>query len=339
MTRVFTDGAEMGDTKFWDWVQTLTVASSTRARGGTYSYNLYGNPCMIKWITPLSELYFRFARYSTQNSMGSTAVFIFRYEATNIFQLIGNAGSNNKFQAYVGSTGVSSGSTTILQNTWYLLELYLKIADENGRIVLKIDGTIDIDYTGDTKPDTNTTVNNIYFNEVTGGTSVFVDDLALNNTNDGVDDSWCGDGYVIKLTPSGSSATTNNWLNSGSVSGSANYLYVDEYPKDDNTTYVYASASSTGLQTQFALSNPSLPAGAGITRIYAEGRVRKFSGNEYGLKLGELAAGGTDVVSGSRVLMMGDFGRVVGNQSTINPVSGSAWTTADLNDLELVLEI
>jgi hypothetical protein len=330
MTRIFTDGAEMGDSLFWDGGG---VSISAGGYGGVYYYATQG---AIKYFTASSEVYYRSRVLSNQPGANFRVPYIRSggSEVCDVSYLSGYFHAHCNGNTFSNIKSFASG-------VWYLIEIYIKIDDSSGRFIVKIDGNTVVDFSGDTKPGTITTVDNIYYGSANGGDYFAMDDLAINNTDnsDGKNDnSWCGDGIVVRLAPSGSSATTNNWLNSGSVSGSANYLYVDEYPADGNTTYTYASASSTGLQTQFALSNFTI-AGTTITRVFAEGRAKKTSANSYGVKIGDLASGGTDVMSGSQVLSVGAYTRILGNEQRVNPVTSASWTTADVNGLELVLEI
>jgi len=337
MTRIFTDGGEMGDTLFWD-TPSLSLLTSGQ-RSGDYCYRYAGaSTYSTKYFSPLSELYFRMGFYHT-NFNNEQRLLKFRYDSTVIITVRQNQ-TTFKLNIYSGDSNVLLGESTNIYtlSTWALFEIYLKIDDSpNGKAIVKMNGITEMDFTGDTKYSSGSIINNIYMNGGYFDAILRIDDLALNDTNGVEDNSWCDDGHVIKLTPSGS-GTHNNWLNSGSVSGSANYLYVDDFPAN-TTDYVYTSPSSTGLQTQFALSDFNVP-GANITRIFSEARVTKTSGTDYGIKLGQLALGGTDVVSGSRAIQgVETFVRIVGDEAKLNPVSGSAWTADDLNNLELVLEI
>jgi hypothetical protein len=338
MTRIFTDGAEMGDTLFWDNTYNLT-ASNVDARSGNYSYLINGSTLVnLKSIADTSEFYFRFGVNTTVGGFQTSgAMIVFRHDATVLLRL--SQAALYRISADVGTSSVAVG-TNPLTATWHLIEMYVKIDDApNGRFVVYMDGLLEIDFTGNTKVGADTHINNFSISRASTGINLYFDDLAMNDTDnsDGKgDNSWCGDGHVFIITPSGS-GTTNNWLNSGSVSGSANYLYVDEYPNDGDTTYVYASGSNTGYQDQYALSSFS-GTGKLVTRIYSEARIRKTTTDNAAIKLGYLPDGGTDQLSGSLALFT-SYTRVVGTSASTNPVTGEAWTEADLNALEFVCEV
>lgn len=335
MTRIFTDGAEMGDALFWDYSATVTIGTTSPAPiGGTYYYKLWvaAYNC-FKSFAPISECYYRMRVYSVTPK--SNIYLRFRLGGTDVAWL--TLDSSFHWQAAATTIGILGTSVEVVMGSrWYLIEVYFKEANApDGRFVLYVDGSKVIDYTGDTQPASETTFDNIEMYATTGGQFAF-DDLAMNDTNGSVDNSWCGDGIIINLTPSGS-GTTNNWLNSGSVSGSANYLYVDEYPNDGDTTHVYASGSNTGHQDQYRLSSFD-GTGKLVSHIYTEARARKTIADNAAVKLGYLPDGGSDQLSGSLVLTT-DYTRIVGTSASANPVTGIAWTEADLNALEFVCEV
>jgi hypothetical protein len=242
--------------------------------------------------------------------------------------------------AYVTGVGIvaTSSSAAIISESWFLLEVYYKIADVGGRIVVYQDGVNVIDYTGDTKYSTYSTFDNISYEpyySVGNWDEMAVDDLALNDTTGGVDDSWCGDGIIIKVAPDGE-GTTNDWHGSD-LDDVDNHLMVDEYPNDGNTTYVYQDGSSSGTQDQYTLSDYD-GTGKTILRIYPEARARKSAASAHTLKLGTLASGGTDAMSPARNLTT-NYSRVVGADQTVNPVDSGGWEEADIDALELILEV
>jgi len=339
MTRIFTEGAEMNDMLFFDENYSSSDVISSTKRSGEYAYHIGAAGYLAKYFSPaLSECYFRQGFYFPSR-YEDRHFCTFRYNGTNLLRLTHDAVGHwvvRNDSSVLEDSGVLSSTSG-----WVLIEIHYLVDNSNGIFTVKIDGVQIINYIGDTQPSTESTFNNIYWAGGYGGAineNLYFDDFALNDTNGVADNSWCGDGCIIKITPSGSSATTNDWLNSGSVSGSANYLYVDEYPSDGDTTYVYASGSDVGLQTQFAMSNETFT-GKTILRIYPEARARKTTGELDTIKIGFLADGGTDVMSGSANLSIGAYTRIVGDETKVNPVTSASWTENDINSLEFVAEV
>ena len=333
MTRLFTDGAEMGDNFYWTGSD---GASTEFPRTGAYAYRFYNSREAYRSLPDLVEFYTRDAAASSNGVFTSNTISTFRHDTTTLFTE--GVDSNNKVTLSMagGSTFTSTESILPSINLWHVFETYIKISD-GGHITVKCDGLVMIDYSGDTLLTANDHINRFYIHAI--GTVGHHDDIALNDTNGTEDNSGCGDGRVYKITPSGSSATTNNWVNSGSVSGSANYLYVDDFPKDDDTTYVYCSGSNSGNQDQYAMSNLSLSPSSQISRIWTEARAKKANSDDTYIKIGFLPNGGTDSLSGSIALSTTNYTAVSGCVVTINPYTSLPWTKADLDGLESIVEM
>lgn len=333
MTRIFTEGAEMGDVLFFDVPSSYTVSGTKRS--GTYSfYNGTVLAGATKYISPISEFYARFAFWvDIHNSAASNYFFTWQYDS-NIIGGIGINGTTRLINLLVNGAEVATAGLFTFSH-WYLFEVHVKI-DNSGQVDVKIDGNQDITYSGDTLF-TYSTVNQLVYRSFYSNSNYF-DDLALNDTTGTTDNSWCGDGHVVKITPSGS-GTNNNWLNNGGVSASANYLYVDEYPNDGDTTYVYCSASSTGVQDQYNMSSFTTPIGSYITRIMPECRARKATSSDMNINIGYLPDGGTTQLSGSQAISSINYGRYTGTSASANPVTGSGWTDTDINALQYVIEV
>lgn len=328
--RIFTDGAEMGDMVFWTTYSGATLTSIGTRTGG-YCYTEDATAWAYKSITPVDEIYLRYGFAWGYNGGG------FYWQSSGGTTLGSLLTSGGYLVANNGAGTVGTTTTALTANVWYLVEIHVKIADSpNGIIQVKIDGKpIEIDYSGDTKPGADTTIGRIYFQ----GWYISLDDLALNtiDNSDGKGDiSWCGDGRIVKITPSGS-GTVNDWQNNGGVSASANYLYVDEYPNDGDTTYVYSDTS--GSIQRFAMSDNYSGTGITVRRVFAEARIKRASTAETYVKIGQLALGGTDTLSGSTLAGISSYERIVGPEEKVNPVSGIAWTEADIDGLEFVAKI
>lgn len=339
MARIFTEGAEMRDILFFDGHNNLpvaTVVNTTPYLSDWYYYIATGGS-RYSWRNLPAAISECYTRTRIRTNVVDTALRFtwFRTVGTAVAWVGQNA--LGQWTAEVTTVGVVGTSVpAMLVDTWYLLEVYFKEANApNGRFVVKIDGNTLIDFTGDTQPAAATTFDNVAWMGGTGAV-LLIDDMALNDTAGGSDDSWIGEGVVSKITPDGN-GTHNNWHGSDGDDVD-NYLLCDEYPNDGDVTYNYHDGAAAGTQQQFALSDWS-GAGKSVLRIYAEARARKTSAVAHTIKLGELAAGGVDVVSAGRTLYTGGYIRTVGDEATVNPVSGIAWVEADLDALEFVAEV
>lgn len=332
MTRIFTDGAEMRDALFWDNPAPVTVVSALPTPyASAYCYKIANNNLTYKSFTAVSELYLRervqfYANFSNQARFPN-----FRNSTSNIAWLQQDAIGH---LCYYGTSLKVDSGVMMNQYQWYLIEVYFKIADSGGRFVVYLDNTKVIDYTGDTKPSTVTTVDNIEYDSTDN--LVCLDDLAMNDTDnaDGKNDnSWCGPGVVVKITPDGD-GSHNNWtgLDGDKIS---NYLQVDEYPHDTDTSYVYAAAGSD-VQDQYAMSDYS-GTNKTILRVWTEARAKKTS-TDGTLRLGILPSGGSDDMSAERSLTT-SYTRVVGSDYKVNPFDSGAWEEADVDAIEAIIQV
>jgi hypothetical protein len=326
MARVFTEGFEIGDTLFWNASADGGGIISTNPRSGTYATETNSATGATKTFTGLSELYLRFGWRATSTDNTSYR-FRFRNSTTSLVQIRVTGGG---LAAYVGTTLVATGGITTLQaNTWYLFEFHIKIADSGGRIEAKIDGILDIDYTGDTKPGTATTVDNIYLVDSSTGA---VDDLAMNDTTGATDNSWCGDGRVIALTPNANGDSSQFVGSDGNSTD--NYLLVDETPSDGDTTYV--ATSGVGYVDMYNLSDTGLTSKT-ILRVWPEARAREAVAASGTFQLG-VKTGGTEYWSSTQTLLT-SYARFLGTVHTTNPQTGVAWTIADLDAIQAGVKV
>lgn len=327
MARLFTDGAEFGDVLFWN-VIVDTVATTAQYRSGNYCYQLGSNNNIgaSKYIPNLSEFYLRFGwrcnaihdnilvRWINGGTLqGSLRVDASRYPTLN-----------------VGSTLVATGTKQLLINTWYLIEIRVKIDDSTGVLALRVDGANDASFSGDTKPSTPSTVTNLdFYNHNTA----FLDDLALNDTTGGSDDSWCGEGKIILLKPNGNGDASD--LTGSDGNSTDNYLLVDEVPLDSDTTYVEGSTS--GNRDLYALEDFS-GAGMTINRVWVEARAKDTVADGGQCKLSIKPSGGSEDKS-SAIDLLTSYTNILGTVYTLNPADSAAWEDADLDSLQVGFEV
>lgn len=335
MARVWTDGAEMGDTRFWDGIYYSGVSAVTVPApiGGEYSY-AYCPWGAFKVLDPaLSEFYIRYRlRGSTIHNLTGAHILGFRYGSTGIAHL--NIDALHRFRAIVGTTTVDTSSLVMQEATWYLIETHFKLDNVNGIFQTYIDGNLAIDYSGDTNPGAYTEIDNIYW---LGNSYAMcnLDDLALNDTTGGADNSWCGNGIIMKMYPDGMGDTAWHGSDGDDVN---NHLLVDEFPDDGDLTYVYRDGDDSGIQDHYTLNDLDYT-NKTVLRIWPEARARKTSDAAYTLKLGILPSGGADDMSAGRNLSQDDYAQILGNDYTTNPVDANPWEEADLDPLEMIIEV
>jgi|WetSurSiteA1Bulk_404760.scaffolds.fasta_scaffold01970_5 hypothetical protein len=339
MARIFTEGAEFGDMLGWDVAtgqitttrRTGAYALTTSVGGGEYTFQ--------KNFTAVDELFIRMGlriEYSSTGYMmalrkGSTYIGGIKHDTTF-----------NQLRLYVGNpsggTLVASGSITFAQQAWYLLEWRLKIADSGGVSQVKIDGVMDMDYTGDTKPGADTTIDNWYTHSGSGWMTCQIDDIGFNtidNSDGKNDNSWLGDGHIELLKPNGNSPD-GGWADQfvGSDGNSTdNYALVDDVPPSASD---YVQSETVGQQDRYAITDWT-GTGKRIKRVWTEARALDASASGSKLKLG-LRVSGADYLSAARVLG-GTYGRVLGTEYVLNPATAAQWSDAELNASQSLVEV
>src|SRR3989304_5953104 len=320
MARIFTDGAEFGDLLFFSVVSGPFIISSFYVRTGLYSYRAAAGTYGQKQFSSLSEAYYRFS--IAFDNLACTDFFKWLSSSTELGSLRRN-NSTGKIDVYVGtSTYVASSTINPTLGTIYLIEVYIKIADSGGVIQVKIDGVLDITFTGDTKPGANTTFDTVRYY---GGSQYwYFDDLAMNDTTGSVDNSWCGDGKVILLKPN-ANGDSSQW--DGSDGNQVdNYLLVDDIPSDDDPTYVQSAILANKDLYNLAASGLSDVA---ILRVFGEARARDLVAEGQKAALVLKTNGG--VYEGPGNSLLTSYNRIVGPVYRLNPQSGLEWSVAELD--------
>lgn len=153
---------------------------------------------------------------------------------------------NQDLHAYVNGAAVDVG-TALLAATYNLVELYVKIDGGNGRIVVKVNGVNDIDFTGGTKPTSATDIQYLRLSMDNGAGDFWrADDLTIRT------DDFPGDIRYIKSAPDGDDSVT--WTRSA---GATNFSLVDETPPSDADYVETAVNTNQDLYTlvDYALNN------------------------------------------------------------------------------------
>lgn len=333
--RLYNNGAEFNDMLFWDGSVGEFLPTDWTCRSGIYSY--YGKSGAYAWknTIDLSTFYFRFGFYYDlySNSMTPRYIGSWKHDSTILGGLFVGSADTRLLSLYTGSTTVASDAY-LSSYTWYLIEAYVDISDA-GHVTLKVDGRQCLDYSGDTKPGTDTHINNICHRTPFDLWYAYFDDLALNDTDnsDGKNDnSWCMDGHY-EAHFANDNGDSSQWTgNDGDKVN--NFALVDEVPHDGDTTYV--KSNTPGEQDMYKVTDYT-PTNKIITRIYSECRAKDSPASSSKIKIGFKTDGTVYLCSADRTLT-GDYARVVGDDAKVNPFDSGIWEDADIDAIQFVGE-
>lgn len=328
MTRLFSAGAESGNNSFWTSGNPALVSatnSSYLLMTGNYSYVGGGTK---SFQTPLTEFYYR-ARYCCAYPQRSCELVAFNNASTKLGSIRADPVSGCIFF----STG-SGAVITALGAIWldmtkpFLLEVYFKLSDSVGRVIVKIDGNVDIDYSGDTKPGTASTIDNFSTSGLmSGGGTIAIDDIAVNDVSntDGLDNnSWCGDGYIIGRTLYGNGDVSQ--LTGSDGNSVDNYQLVDEVPvsssPDDYVGSVTADIYDLYHINALGLTNVA------IRRVWLEAIALDTVAAGGLCQLGLKVDGSENWSASFRLLTTNTF--LTGPQYQTKP-GGTAWSISDIS--------
>ena len=326
MTRIWTEGWELKDTV--GYITTSGSVSTSAKRSGSASFQLSGGTGILdsvaKSFTATSEIYLRYAFY-VQSGLSPYNQVSWRKGTTVIGKVEYSSGYNVITAGALSDTGIIN----IILDTWYLLEVHIKIDNAAGVIEVKLDGNADCDVSGDTQPGADTTIDNILIQGGYYGRTTYLDDMAINDTAGGVDDGWCGDGKIIMLTPNDDVTTELTQY----PALTDHHADVDDYPADGDTTYVEGSVVDEEDKYELTASGLVAADVASINRVWCEARSKNTTANPGEVALfiySDATEGtGTDVVLGSSYTT-----KVMSQEFLQDPDGPAAWSVAALDALQ-----
>lgn len=359
MARLLTTGFELGELVEHNGsvVGTLSEAKhqvqSTRKRTGNYAWYIDCRSttayiCCTHTINEVSELYARMAIYVANNAGSSSNVqnFLSLFYFTNNQLSLGLRSDDMRLRVGCGSdelgqtsaTVVATGNMTITAGNWYVVELHVALSGGANTYYegsVKVNGVTDFTFAF-SREGGSPYINIIKFgfNGVgiaVGGCDIYLDDIAINDTTGGYQNSWPGTGGVYLLKPNGE-GTVQQWTPS---EGTVHYTLVDEIPKN-TTDWVYDQIS--GHVELFALEDlPSVTSVQLVEVVYqaalAEAGannirdVVRHGGNNY--------SGTTEAVA----TVAPNYKLYKGQPRYIEAGGTLPWTPAQVNALEAGIEI
>lgn len=332
MARLFWDGAEHPEgINLWTSNSNITKVTSP-IRSGLYAYRIPYNGTMYKSFTGVSEGYFRIGCRISGNYDINKSI-RFRNGSTELITL-GLDIINYNFRILVGGSVIATGSFKYNIDSWYCLEFRIKIADTGGIVQLKVDGKLDIDYSGDTQPGAATTIDNLSlnsnYNQSTAEAYVYIDDVAINDTSGTVDNSWCGEGRIEYKASNAAGDATQLTPSAGN-----NFECVDETTTDGDGTYV--EGSTVDNRDLYNLAASGLAAGSTINRVMAVASARDTVANGGKVALG-IKTNNTEYF-GSDIVLATTYTPIQGTEHLVNPNTGVAFTIAEIDAMQVGVKV
>jgi hypothetical protein len=264
--------------------------------------------------------------------------------ASRILFVAGDAGATVHLTVSYSSTGaielrrgllagtvIQTSTDAVPNGAWNFIELSATINDTTGRAIVRLNGVVVIDYTGDTKnAGTNSTIDSVGI----GGINYLFDDWYICDGTGARNNDFLGDVRVQTLYPSGAGSMTqltptgvaNNWDNvndSPLVTTTYNATSTggwDLYASDDLPPSV---VSVLGVQAVVS----ALKTNAGSVNVY--GVLNPDNGSNYGNGKGAIHSLGTSVAT------YADLWENVPTSTVSGIAAGTRWTKALVNAIEV----
>ncbi|MEW6385900.1 MAG: hypothetical protein AB1491_00065 [Thermodesulfobacteriota bacterium] len=314
MARIFIDGFEAGQLDLWD-AATFTIYSTNPIDGSYHIRGMSGAYALKNLPSAKSELWVAF-RYKPESvSLGNSRIFEFRNGTTVIGSI---QQSGNVIQTLRGTaTVLATGSQTFGQNDVVLIEARFKPDNSAGVFQIKINGILDIDFSGDTT-DGPTSIDNIRVYAYSSSFYGNFDDVIID------DAGFPGDTKIQALKPTAAGNSTQWDPSSGS-----NWDCVDEVPASD-TDYVSTNVSNEIDLYTFSDLSGSIEE---VKCVQVQARaVKEGAPTPQNLQLA-VRSGGSNYFSGDKAVPA-TTPTALANIWATNPDTSAAWTPSEVNNAE-----
>lgn len=235
-------------------------------------------------------------------------------------------------RAYVGDKGdtlAGTGSTVLPTGTYAILQVYIKVADSGGVLQVKLNNSVEIDFSGDTQSESAAEIGEFKVCSWYGGTSAtsktYYDDIVIFNALGSRCNSWPNGVPVYVMRPNAPGGYSE-WT----PSAGDNYQCVDEVPPS-GTDYVYTNTNDKKDSYNFPDANAALA--SGVTAIIAD-----YWGQSVGApsisQIKRLVCIGSVDYEGSGITLEPTFYKHT-DVMELNPDDSQPWEKSDLDAIEL----
>lgn len=332
MTRLFMTGLEAGHLGVFDAVNSAAAISSAQARTGTYSLNIPSSSDYVQVNLPATVtggLYVQVAVYPTgeYNDGGIVGTLDSDGDVGMVVAI-----DEGMIKIYRGSTSyireVAQGAVN--ENAWNLIEVYFLQRNTDGRCIVRVNGNVVIDHTGDTVPTGGQeNIAQVRFGAAYSvhATYGYYDDMIINDTAGAVNNSWPGGAGISPLTPNGAGSYSELTPSAGD-----NYSCMDDVPPDDDTSYVGSDVEEE-IDT-YEMTAPTLDGRIGAVQWLCRAKANS-EGTTY---IEPVTSPGSGADIGTPQLVTTGYAYYKEIMEA-NPDDSAAWETADLADIEVGLRV
>ncbi len=224
---------------------------------------------------------------------------------------------------YRGTTLIASSTSALAAGSWNFIEVKLTIADSDGVFEVRVNESVWVNFTGDTKQSsTQTTANRIMF--YSRSSDCGLDDLYICDGTGSVNNAYLGDSRIDTVRPIGA-GSYSEFSRQGS---SSNWDNVDDTTIDNDSTYNYSN--TVGQRDTVDCGN--LPAITGsIFGVQVNMAARKDDAG--GRTLRSLTRVSSTDYEGTSQNVGTDY-RVYRQVIEQNPNTTAAWTESEINTAE-----
>jgi hypothetical protein len=316
---------------------TATTEVAARYAGATSSVTLsttgsrFGGPCYFPGTTGLTVNFTHSG--SAASIVGATvlppgttnALFSFYNTtfstSTPELTLVNDTGTVKLYRGSNIGTLLATAAATYTTGVWRHYEIKVTIADAGGTVEVRIDGTVALTFTGDTRQSTTGTagVDRITFGGASNSNGAW-DDIYILDASGSVANDFIGDVRVNTLAPTSDAAVQFT-----RSTGASNYLCVDEGKMNSDTDYV--ESATVGHIDRYGYADLA----ASVATVYAVQPTtwcRKTDATARTMR-NKLVSGAT-TSNGSSFTLTTTY-QAMATPLTLDPNTSAQWTVSNAN--------
>lgn len=246
---------------------------------------------------------------------------------------IGSNGTTGFLYYYApGTTVTTNASKQLLLNSWQYLEWKLICADSGGRSILRLNGEVILDVTGDTRNAGNGLIDGFRIgHNINVDPDLVADDIYICNGAGTVNNDFLGEVRVEARFPDGN-GNYSEFVGSDDDSVD-NYALVDESPNPATADYVQSSvADSIDTYQMQELESAGTPAA-----VFLRSFAQKTDTGTRRLR-GVMRSGGVDHIDSDDEFLGLTYAHQVWKFEA-NPLTGSQWSKSEVDAAEFGIQV